>query len=120
MEARRTLCAEGQCPPYTNVCVDWTLDDAEAMATLPKGGKRHIRGRNLPGSGLVMRRADGRTDGRATFEISMVGCSDLGGWLPASVTDRATYGAYRDILLGGVEALKGVGVDVRLEPAPGA
>ena len=101
--------------PFTNVCVDWSLDDAEAKAELPKNGRDHIRARNLAGSGCLLRAGGHRNDGRISVVLTMVGRSELGGWLPSVVVERATYGAYRDILSDGVKALQNAGMDVRFE-----
>ena len=113
VEARRTLCSGDL--PFTNVCVDWSLDDAEANAELPKNGRDHIRARNLAGSGCLLRAGGHRNDGRISVVLTMVGRSELGGWLPSVVVERATYGAYRDILSDGVKALQNAGMDVRFE-----
>ena len=84
-------------------------------AELPKNGRDHIRARNLAGSGCLLRAGGHRNDGRISVVLTMVGRSELGGWLPSVVVERATYGAYRDILSDGVKALQNAGMDVRFE-----
>lgn len=81
---------------YVNCCVSWDSHDVST--------KGFVVGKNLPGSGLSVHPV--RED---VYQWTMIGQTDLGGWLPTSVTNGPTTDAYMKIAQGVVTRVEAWG-----------
>ena len=65
-------------------CCDWTGDDAEHEALFDG----LVRGRNLVGGGTAVKKLG------ESWQLTMIGFTDLGGGLPATIANSASVGAF--------------------------
>ena len=80
-------------------CCDWTGDDAEHEALFDG----LVRGRNLVGGGTAVKKLG------ESWQLTMIGFTDLGGGLPATIANSASVGAFVQLIDGLATQIEGKG-----------